>query len=76
MARRNDLMAKRDKAIVDKFYELYDKQRKRMDDVLDELSNKHFFLDANYIYSRIFYNKDNNAYYESLLTKNNQHQKH
>lgn len=74
MARRKDLTEKRDRAIVEKFHELYDKKRMRMDDVLDKLSNELFFLDSNYIYARIFYHKKNNAYYEELLT-NTQRQK-
>ena len=36
--RNNDLKKKRDKRIVEKFYELYDVKRLRMDDVLQELS--------------------------------------
>lgn len=74
MSRRKDLTAKRDKAIVEKFYELYDKKRMRMDDVLDKLENEFFFLDSTYIYSRIFYNRDNSKYYDTLLAKA-QHQK-
>lgn len=55
--------------MVEKFYELHDVKRKRMDDVLKELSEEFFFLDENYIYSRIFYCPDNNTYYNSLLNK-------
>jgi hypothetical protein len=66
--RSRELIRKRDKAIVSKFHELYDVKRMRMDDVLKILSEQYFFLDANYIYSRIFYDKDNNQYYDSLLT--------
>lgn len=65
--RNNDLKKKRDKRIVEKFYELYDLKRLRMDDVLEELSENYFFLDANYIYSLIFYSKENNEYYNKLL---------
>mgnify|MGYP001038514518 CR=1 FL=1 len=65
--RDKELIHKRDRAIVDQFHELYDVKRKRMDDVLKELSENHFYLDKNYIYSRIFYNKDNYSYYDSLL---------
>jgi hypothetical protein len=65
--RRKELKEKRDREIVKKFYELYDKKRMRMDDVLKELSEKHFFLDTNYIYSIIFYNKENNDYYNHLI---------
>lgn len=65
--RNNDLKKKRDKRIVEKFYELYDIKRLRMDDVLNELSENHFFLDTNYIYSLIFYTKENLDYYNELL---------
>ncbi len=67
--RRKELIKKRDKAIVEKFHELYDVKRMRMDDVLKVLSEKYFYLDSNYIYARIFYCKDNNAYYDRLLEK-------
>lgn len=67
--RDKGLIEKRDRAIVDKFHELYDVKRKRMDDVLKELSENHFYLDANYIYQRIFYNKENSQYYNSLVEK-------
>ncbi len=67
--RDRSLIEKRDKAIVDKFHELYDVKRKRIDDVLKELSENHFYLDSNYIYQRIFYNKDNYKYYTSLVEK-------
>ena len=67
--RDKTLIQKRDKAIVDKFHELYDVKRKRIDDVLKELSENFFYLDSNYIYARIFYNKDNNEYYNSLVEK-------
>lgn len=69
MTRRKDLTAKRDKAIVEKFHELYDIRRMRMDDVLEKLSNELFYLDANYIYARIFYDKQNSSYYDSLLRR-------
>lgn len=75
MTRRKDLTAKRDKAIVEKFHELYDIKRMRMDDVLDKLSNELFYLDANYIYARIFYDKQNSAYYDSLVASKAQHRK-
>ena len=67
--RSKELIEKRDRAIVDKFHELYDVKRMRMDDVLRILSEQHFFLDTNYIYSRIFYNGNNNQYYSELLNK-------
>lgn len=65
--RNPDLKKKRDRLLVEKFYQLYDVKRKRMDDVLKELSEDHFFLDANYIYNRIFYCKENHDYYNELL---------
>lgn len=67
--RSKELIERRDRAIVDKFYQLYDVQRKRLDDVLLELSEKHFYLDKNYIYARIFYNAKNNEYYTSLVNQ-------
>jgi len=67
--RGTDLIKKRDRAIVNRFHDLYDVKRKRMDDVLLELSENHFYLDKNYIYARIFYNKENYEYYNSLIEK-------
>ena len=66
--RRTELIKIRDRRMVEKFYELHDVGRKRMDDVLKELSEQHFYLDQNYIYSRIFYCKSNNDYYSELLS--------
>jgi hypothetical protein len=40
-----------------------------MDDVLSDLSANYFFLDPDYIYSRIFYDRENNQYYNELLSK-------
>lgn len=65
--RKRDLIKKRDQQMVQKFHELYDVKRKRMDDVLKELSENVFFLNESYIYSRIFYCEENNAYYNELL---------
>lgn len=65
--RKRDLIKKRDQQMVQKFHELYDVKRKRMDDVLKELSENVFFLNEEYIYSRIFYCHENNAYYNELL---------
>jgi hypothetical protein len=67
--RSNELIKKRDKAIVCKFHELYDVKRMRMDDVLKIMSENHFYLDPNYIYARIFYNDENHNYYNSLFEK-------
>lgn len=64
--RGKELIQMRDRAIVEKFHDLYDVRRRRIDDVLKELSEKHFYLDPNYIYARIFYNKENNEYYNQL----------
>lgn len=66
--RKRDLIDKRDKCMVRKFHELYDVKRRRMDDVLHELSQDYFFLDEQYIYSRIFYCEKNNALYNELLS--------
>ena len=66
MSRSKELIRKRDMAIVDKFHELHDKKRIRMDDVLKKLSEDYFYLDETYIYARIFYHKENNEYYNSL----------
>lgn len=65
--RKRDLIKKRDQQMVQKFYELYDLKRKRMDDVLKELSENMFYLNEDYIYSRIFYCQENSAYYNELL---------
>lgn len=65
--RQKELLLNRDIAIVHKFYELYDVKRMRMDDVLDVMSKQYFFLNTNYIYSLIFYNKKNNDLYSSLV---------
>lgn len=68
--RGKELIKKRDHAIIKKFYEEYDIKRRRMDDVLIDLSENMFYLDKNYIYARIFYNKENYDYYLSLTDKN------
>ena len=67
--RNKGLIKKRDQAIVCKFHELYDLKRMRMDDVLKIMSEQHFYLDTTYIYARIFYDKENNEQYNSLLDK-------
>lgn len=69
--RNKELKNKRDRMLVKKFYELHDIKRIRIDDVLKELSESHFFLTTDYIYNRIFYCKENNNYYQELLAKNN-----
>lgn len=69
--RGKNLIEKRDKAIIKKFHEEYDIKRRRMDDVLTDLSENHFYLDKNYIYARIFYNKENHNYYISLTEHTN-----
>jgi hypothetical protein len=68
--RNPDLKRKRDKRLVRKFYELYDVKRMRMDDVLEKLSDDLFYLDPDYIYTLIFYNKENKRYYDDLLNSN------
>lgn len=64
--RNKELTQLRDKRLVDRFYQLYDIQRMRLDDVLNVLSRKEFYLDSNYIYKRIFYHNGNHRYYDSL----------
>lgn len=70
--RNSELKKIRDRRIVEKFHELYDMKRNRMDDVLKDLSEKYFFLDPTYIYARIFYCAENCKYYNELLNKKNQ----
>ena len=67
--RQKELIQLRDRKIVERFHDLYDIKRKRIDDVLDDLSENHFFLDPKYIYSRIFYHKGNLEYYQKLNEK-------
>ena len=67
--RKAELLKKRDREIVIKFHELHDIKRMRMDDVLKYLSEKCFYLDTNYIYARIFYNQENNDFYNSFIEK-------
>lgn len=64
--RNTDLTEKRDRKMVEMFYQLYDVKRLRLDDVLRDLSEKMFFLDQDYIYKRIFYISSNQQYYDSL----------
>jgi hypothetical protein len=68
--RKQKLLQARNEALIKKFHELYDVKRIRLEDVLRELSEQHFFMDENYIYALIFYNKKNNQFYESLLKQN------
>lgn len=65
--RRKELIQKRDRAIVTQFHQLYDLKRMRMDDVLKQLSEEQFYLDPEYIYSLVFYKKENNNYYNQLV---------
>lgn len=64
--RNSELTKKRDRRMVEMFYQLYDVKRVRLDDVLDRLSTRVFFLSSDYIYKRIFYVPDNMRYYERL----------
>ena len=64
--RNVELTTVRDKKMVEMFHQLYNVQRIRLDDVLEQLSTQVFFLSADYIYKRIFYHKDNLQYYDSL----------
>lgn len=64
---RNREMTKiRDRKMVEKFHQLYDIKRIRLEDVLSRMSQEFFFLDENYIYKRIFYIPENLSYYERL----------
>lgn len=56
----------RNRDLIRKFYELYDVKRIRLEDTILQLE-KQFYIDKDYIYALIFYNKKNNQYYESLL---------
>lgn len=67
--RRTDLRLLRDKRMVEKFHELYDIKRMRIEDVLSDLEQKYFFIDKTHIYNLIFRNNINNLYYDSLLKK-------
>lgn len=67
--RNTDLTEKRDRKMVEMFYQLYDVKRMRLDDVLRNLSEKMFFLDQDYIYKRIFYISSNQQYYDLLKSK-------
>ena len=64
--RNSELTTARDKKMVEMFHQLYNVQRIRLDDVLEQLSTHVFFLSSYYIYKRIFYHKENLQYYDSL----------
>ena len=64
--RNPELTKIRDRRMVEMFYRLYDVKRIRLDDVLERMSTRVFFLSSDYIYKRIFYMPDNMRYYESL----------
>lgn len=64
--RNSELTTVRDKKMVEMFHQLYNVQRIRLDDVLEQLSTQVFFLSSDYIYKRIFYHKENLQYYDSL----------
>jgi len=68
--RNLELIKKRDRRMVEMFHQLYDVKRKRMDDVLTELSEDHFYLDKQYIYNKIFYDKENLDYYNEMMKEN------
>lgn len=65
--RRKNLINERDKRLVEKFHELHDVKRIRMDDVLEMLGEQVFFLDPQYVYKLIFYNEQNRNYYYRLV---------
>lgn len=64
--RNSELTTARDKKMVEMFHQLYNVQRIRLDDVLEQLSTQVFFLSSDYIYKRIFYHKENLQYYDLL----------
>lgn len=64
--RNAELTKARDRKMVEMFHQLYDVQRIRLDDVLEKLSSSVFYLSSDYIYKRIFYDKENLSYYDSL----------
>ncbi|MDR3704293.1 MAG: hypothetical protein P4L28_00080 [Paludibacteraceae bacterium] len=70
--RKKELIEKRDRAIVTQFHLMYDVKRMRMDDVLKQLSEEQFYLDPEYIYSLVFYKKENNEFYNRLVDKHRQ----
>jgi hypothetical protein len=70
--RKKELIEKRDRAIVTQFHLMYDVKRMRMDDVLKQLSEEQFYLDPEYIYSLVFYKKENNDFYNLLVEKHRQ----
>lgn len=61
----NIRLEKRNKRIVERFNELYNLKRKRLDDVLKELSDE-FYLSEDRIYSLVFYNKESREYYHEI----------
>lgn len=65
--RKQRLISERDKRLVEKFHQLHDVQRLRMDDVLKLLGEQVFFLDPQYVYKLIFYNDTNKKYYYQLV---------
>jgi hypothetical protein len=69
---RRDLKLIRNRKLIEKFYELHDLKRKRLDDVLVELETEHFFIDRKRIYAIIFYDKTNFKYYDELVAKTKQ----
>ncbi len=68
--RNSKLKQKRVQRMVELFHEMYNVKRLRLEDVLQKLSDDHFYLNTDYIYAQIFYNKENAEYYQKLLSKN------
>lgn len=64
---KRNLLIARDRKMVEEFFQLYEVKRLRMDDVLKKLSEELFFLNANYIYKRIFSIEENRAYLDVLV---------
>ena len=63
--RDSSLIKKRDRSLVDKFHELYNVRRVRIEDALQKTAEE-FYLSKDYVYKRIFYHNTNRQYYDSL----------
>jgi hypothetical protein len=63
---RSELINKRNETLIKDFDDLYNRKRKRLDDVLKELSERYFIAEDT-VYSLVFYNKKNKQQYEALL---------
>jgi hypothetical protein len=63
---RSERIKKRNEDLIKDFDDLYNRRRKRLDDVLKELSEKYFIAEDT-VYSLVFYNKENKQQYQALL---------